>query len=36
MLAKAVIARWERAVRSQHMDVLSADNTLREQKDGFW
>jgi hypothetical protein len=35
MLAKAVIARWERAVRSQHTDVLSADNTLSEQKTVF-
>jgi hypothetical protein len=34
-LAITVIARWERAVRSQHMDVLSEDNTLGEQKTVF-
>jgi hypothetical protein len=33
--AKAVIARWERAVRSQHTDVLSADISYANEKTVF-
>jgi hypothetical protein len=34
-LATTVIARWERAVRSQHRDVLSADISYANGKTVF-